>query len=100
MLVNYPGDWSHVYSPLLHAPWNGWTPTDWIFPFFLFIMGVAMPLSRQKAGERGADKKRLWIKIIRRTLVLFGLGLFLSGYPSFNWGTMRIPGVLQRVAGC
>ncbi|MCH7939606.1 MAG: DUF5009 domain-containing protein, partial [Candidatus Marinimicrobia bacterium] len=100
MLVNYPGDWSHVYSPLLHAQWNGWTPTDWIFPFFLFIMGVAMPLSRQRSGEGGADKKRLWIKIIRRTLVLFGLGLFLSGYPSFNWGTMRIPGVLQRIAVC
>ncbi len=100
MLVNYPGDWSHVYRPLLHAPWNGWTPTDWIFPFFLFIMGVAMPLSSQKAGERGADQKGLWVKIIRRTLVLFGLGLFLSGYPSFNWGTMRIPGVLQRIAVC
>ncbi|GAA4448572.1 DUF5009 domain-containing protein [Nibrella saemangeumensis] len=95
ILVNNPGDWGHVYAPLLHAPWHGWTPTDLIFPFFLFIVGVSItyalggPIGQQK-GVAG--------KILRRSLVLFGLGLFLNLFPKFDFATFRIPGVLQRIA--
>ncbi len=99
ILVNNPGDWSHVYRPLLHAEWNGWTPTDWIFPFFLFIMGVAMALSLRVRIET-ADRKAVWIKIIRRTVILFGLGFVLSAYPRFDLANVRIMGVLERIALC
>ena len=58
ILVNNPGDWAHVYGPLRHAQWNGWTPTDWIFPFFLFIMGVAMALSNKRRERGGAGPAR------------------------------------------
>jgi predicted acyltransferase len=91
VVVNNPGDWSNVYKPLLHAEWHGWTPTDLIFPFFLFIVGVAITLSR-KAGRPGA--------IVMRSAKLIGLGLFLNGFPWFNLGTIRIPGVLQRIGLC
>ncbi|MEE9466320.1 MAG: DUF5009 domain-containing protein [Candidatus Neomarinimicrobiota bacterium] len=100
ILVNNPGSWSHVYAPLLHAKWHGWTPTDWIFPFFLFIMGVAIPLSMSKYHGDPAERRALWLRIFRRTAILFGLGLFLYGYPHFDWAEIRIPGVLQRIAVC
>ena len=96
ILVNDPGDWSHVYPPLLHAKWHGWTPTDLVFPFFLFIMGVSMNFSMAKRGQ--TTRGRVYLKIIVRTLVLFGLGLFLNGFPFFELDTLRIPGVLQRIA--
>lgn len=92
VVVNNPGDWGHVYGPLLHAPWHGWTPTDMIFPFFLFIVGVSMTLSRSTMGDPR--------KIVRRGLIIIGLGLFLSGWPRFPFDTWRIPGVLQRIALC
>jgi predicted acyltransferase len=92
VIVNNPGDWNTVYAPLLHAEWHGWTPTDLIFPFFLFIVGAAIALSPASAGSmRG---------VVRRTAVIFGLGLFLAGFPFFNVGSWRIPGVLQRIALC
>jgi predicted acyltransferase len=97
ILVNNPGSWGHVYPPLLHAKWHGWTATDLIFPFFLFIVGVAITLSFQKHLEE-QDKKFLYLKILRRTIILFVLGLFLSGFPFFNLLKIRIPGVLQRIA--
>lgn len=108
ILVNNPGSWGSVYAPLRHAAWHGWTPTDLVFPFFLFIVGVAIPLSlgrRVEAGEGG----RLVPKLVRRAAVLLALGLFLSGYPFGLFGsrsfgalleTWRIPGVLQRIAVC
>jgi predicted acyltransferase len=96
ILVNNPGDWSHVYPPLLHAKWHGWTPTDLIFPFFLFIMGVSMNLSMAKRQQ--SSRGRIYLKILSRTLVLFGLGLFLNAFPAFDLGALRIPGVLQRIA--
>jgi predicted acyltransferase len=77
ILVNNPGSWSHVYPPLLHAPWHGWTPTDLIFPFFLFIVGVSITLSFSTNKENHAPRKDLYKKIIRRTIILFALGLFL-----------------------
>jgi predicted acyltransferase len=98
ILVNNPGSWSHVYAPLLHADWHGWTPTDLIFPFFLFIVGVAMPISFGKRLARGDSKRQLARHVVRRSLILFGLGLFMALFPTFSdWGTLRIPGVLQRI---
>ncbi len=100
ILVNNPGSWNNVYPPLLHAEWHGWTPTDFIFPFFLFIMGVAMPFSLGKRLERGDSQVQLFRKIVRRTFIIFFLGLFLNFYWDFNLQSLRIPGVLQRIAVC
>lgn len=92
VVVNNPGNWGQVYPPLLHAEWHGWTPTDLIFPFFLFIVGVSSSL--------GDPARRSWRPVLRRTAVLFGLGLFLSGFPFFALERWRMPGVLQRIAVC
>jgi len=100
VLVNNPGSWAHIYWPLGHAEWNGWTPTDLIFPFFLFIVGVAIPLGLGKRVERGDKFKDLFLKIAYRTVVIFLLGEFLAGFPYFQLSTIRIPGVLQRIAVC
>ena len=100
ILVNNPGSWSYVYAPLEHAKWNGWTPTDLVFPFFLFIVGVAMSFSFSKRIERGDLKVQLLQKIFKRTLIIFTIGLFLGLFPFFHFSTMRIPGVLQRIAIC
>ncbi len=102
ILVNNPGSWKYVYSPLRHAEWNGWTPTDLIFPFFLFIMGVAITLSLSKRKERGLSESKIINKILRRSLILFALGLILHLYPFYNFqiSRLRIPGVLQRIALC
>jgi predicted acyltransferase len=97
ILVNNPGSWSHVYPPLLHAEWHGWTPTDLIFPFFLFIVGVAMSFSVVARLERGEDRGRVFRKVIKRSLIIIALGLFLSAFPRFDLSAMRFPGVLQRI---
>jgi predicted acyltransferase len=98
ILVNNPGTWGNVYPPLRHAEWNGCTPTDLIFPFFLFIVGIAITLSLSKRKERGDNQKELLLNILRRSVILFLLGLVLSGFPYFDLSTIRIPGVLQRIA--
>ena len=101
ILVNNPGDWSRTFSPLLHAEWNGWTPTDLIFPFFLFVLGVAIPFAFAARIERsGGDLGPTYRQIVRRTIILFTLGLVLNWFPFFDvaWATARIPGVLQRIA--
>jgi predicted acyltransferase len=100
ILVNNPGNWKDVYRPLQHSGWNGCTPADLIFPFFLFIVGVAMALSFANRREPGRRQARLWRSIARRTLILFALGLALNGFPYYDWSTIRIPGVLQRIALC
>ena len=100
VLVNNPGSWSTIYWPLTHAEWHGWTPTDLVFPFFLFIVGVAIPIALGKRVGAGGSKRNLYLKIIRRTLIIFALGIFLAGFPYFNLSTIRIPGVLQRIAVC
>ena len=100
VLVNNPGTWQHVYWPLLHASWHGWTPTDFVFPFFLFIVGVAIPLAFGRRLETGGSKRDFYVKIVRRTLIIFAIGLFLSGFPDFGLAEYRIPGVLQRIAVC
>lgn len=92
VVVNNPGDWSQVYAPLLHAEWNGWTPTDLIFPFFVFILGVSVTLSKRSLQPVTV--------ILRRSALIFGLGLFLALYPRFDVTTVRIMGVLQRLALC
>jgi predicted acyltransferase len=81
ILVNNPGSWSYVYPPLEHARWHGWTPTDLIFPFFLFIVGVAMTLSFDKRLKRGDSRNELFVHVVRRSAVLFLLGLILAGFP-------------------
>lgn len=100
IMVNDPGSWSHVYPPLLHAKWHGWTFTDLVFPFFLFIVGVSIVYALSSQKEQNPQWKPIYKKIIRRTLILFGLGLFLGGFPFFDLATLRIPGVLQRIALC
>ena len=97
ILVNNPGSWGHVYAPLLHAPWHGWTPTDFIFPFFLFIVGVSMAFSFEKL-QATSSRSDIYKKVLKRTAILFALGLFLSGFPKYDLSTLRIPGVLQRIA--
>jgi predicted acyltransferase len=100
VLVNNPGTWAHIYWPLEHAEWDGWTPTDFVFPFFLFIVGVSITLSFARRVEKGADEWALFKNVLRRSLIIFGLGLLLSGFPFYNLHTIRIPGVLQRIAVC
>jgi predicted acyltransferase len=100
ILVNNPGSWKHVYAPLKHAEWHGWTPTDLVFPFFLFIVGISISLSFSKRIEQGIEKNELYLKIAKRSVILFGLGIALALFPHFNFVTIRIPGVLQRIALC
>src|SRR5580704_7914821 len=100
ILVTDPGTYSAVYWPLLHARWDGVTPTDMIFPAFLVIVGVATTLSFASRLERGASQKRLMIHVLRRSGILLLLGLLMNGFPDYYWHTIRIPGVLQRIALC
>ncbi len=97
ILVNNPGSWDSVYPPLLHAHWHGCTPTDLIFPFFLFIVGVSIHFAYQPKLSEGLTKNIL-IKILRRTAIIFLLGMMLALVPKFNFETVRIPGVLQRIS--
>lgn len=98
ILVNNPGSWSHIYSPLRHAPWHGCTPTDLIFPFFLFMVGVAIVYALSGARDARGGHSRVLLKVLRRSLVLFAIGLFLGLFPKFDFVHLRIPGVLQRIA--
>ena len=118
ILVNNPGSWAHIYPPLRHAAWHGLTPTDLVFPFFLFIVGVAVSLSFSRRLEAGATRGELVRKIAFRSVIIFSLGLFLNGFPfniplnatmaaEFSWSSipgslssLRIPGVLQRIGIC
>lgn len=100
VLVNNPGDWGNLYSQLEHAKWNGWTFTDSIFPFFLFITGVSMSLSLGRLAEAGADKPRLLAKLAKRACLIFLIGFILNYLPYFNLEKVRILGVLQRIAIC
>jgi predicted acyltransferase len=115
LLVNNPGNWNAIYWPLDHADWNGWTPTDLIFPFFLFIVGITTYLSlesRKARGDSGAELRR---QVLRRAAIIFALGLFLNWFPGFSVGHIagdpdflarvvrkllhvRVMGVLQRIA--
>lgn len=101
ILVNNPGSWNHVYAPLLHAEWHGLTPTDLIFPFFLFIVGMSITLAYSKRKNQGVGVDE-YKKITYRTIKLIVLGLILAGFtisfPFFkDFSTLRWPGVLQRI---
>jgi predicted acyltransferase len=100
ILVNNAGNWNAVYGPLKHADWHGWTMTDLVFPFFLFIVGVSLTLSFAKRIARGDTRAALFGQVIRRSLIIFLLGLLLAGFPYFDFSKIRIPGVLQRIAIC
>jgi predicted acyltransferase len=115
ILVNNPGTWSHIFDPLEHAPWHGLTPTDLVFPFFLFAVGNAMAFVMPRLQAAGAGS--FWKKVIKRSLLIFAIGLFLNWWPFFRWqggelefiswtwintqgnlSGVRIMGVLQRIA--
>ncbi|TDQ09742.1 acyltransferase family protein [Pedobacter metabolipauper] len=104
ILVNNPGSWGHIYAPLEHAEWNGCTPTDLVFPFFLFIVGVSIAYAMGSKKEDPAIHSKIILKAFKRALILFGLGLFLSLFPKVftdpvdAFQHVRIPGVLQRIA--
>jgi predicted acyltransferase len=101
ILVNDPGNGPTAYWPLKHSQWNGWTPTDLVFPFFLFIMGAAMAFSLRSRRERGDSPPKLMAHVLWRGLVLFALGLLLNGFPNhYHLSSLRIYGVLQRIALC
>jgi predicted acyltransferase len=98
IIVNDPGSWQYVYPPLKHSEWNGCTPTDLVYPFFLFIVGISMYFSLKKYGNElngGAS-----LRILRRTITIFAIGLFLTIFPHFgmDYSKLRIMGVLQRIA--
>ncbi len=107
ILVNNPGSWSHIYAPLEHAEWNGCTPTDLVFPFFLFIVGVSIAYAMGSKKTDPSTHRKTIFKALKRGLTLFGLGLVLAffprDFPKFfedpitPFQTLRIPGVLQRI---
>ena len=108
ILVNNPGSWAHIFSPLGHASWHGSTPTDLVFPFFLFAVGNALSFVMPKLQNAGAAE--FWSKVIKRTVLIFAIGLFLNWSPFVKWSdtglvfkqweNVRILGVLQRIAIC
>ncbi|SFE26850.1 acyltransferase family protein [Thermophagus xiamenensis] len=96
--VNNPGSWKYIYAPLRHSSWHGCTPTDLVFPFFLFVVGVSMFFSFSKYGN--TLNKESFKRLGRRTLLIFAIGLFLNSFPQWDrdYSTLRIMGVLQRIA--
>jgi predicted acyltransferase len=117
LLVNNPGTWSAIYPPLEHAKWHGWTPTDLIFPFFLFIVGITTELSLRARRARGDDESAIVRQIFKRAGLIFLFGLILAAFPFYTWAAiaenptpsfldrvvhrfehLRVLGVLQRIA--
>jgi predicted acyltransferase len=99
IVVNTPGTWAHAYPPLLHAEWHGWTATDTIFPFFLFIVGVSMAISFARRVSQGAARRELLLHSVKRGAIIFGMGFALNvlSFFLFHKEHVRIPGVLQRI---
>lgn len=94
VLVNNPGTWSAIYGPLKHAEWHGITPTDYVFPFFLFIVGVAIPIALSKRVAAGITRDTYY-KIFTRSLLIFALGIVMSAIPFFNFAETTIPFALK-----
>jgi len=100
LLVNNPGTWSAIFPPLEHAEWNGWTPTDLIFPFFLFIVGITTYLSLTARRARGDDDSAIVKQILRRGLIIYLLGFAMAMFPFYQWGSidaMPNPGAWDRI---
>ena len=100
ILVNNHGNENATYWPLEHADWNGWTPTDLVFPIFLFLVGITTVLSSASRIARGESRGSLFWHALRRAVILFVLGILIHGFPSYPLATLRIYGVLQRIAIC
>jgi len=100
ILVTDPGTYSAVFPPLLHAAWQGATPTDMIFPAFLFIAGVSIVFSTHARLRRGVTRAQLVAHILRRAILLIVLGLLVNGFPTYDLHHLRLPGILQRIALC
>jgi predicted acyltransferase len=100
ILVNNGGSGKYSYHQLEHSPWNGWTLTDLVFPSFLFIAGISIVFSTESRLGRGESKGTLRLHVLKRSVILFLLGLVVNGFPLFHLGTLRIYGVLQRIAIC
>jgi predicted acyltransferase len=100
ILVNNNGDGAHAYWALKHADWNGFTPTDLVFPTFLFLVGISTVFSTQSRLAQGASKQSLFMHTVRRTVIIFLLGLLVNSFPHFNPHTLRFYGVLPRIAIC
>ena len=98
LIVNNPGSWGHIYPVFKHTKWHGFMGADWIFPFFIFIIGFAIPISISHQLSKGKSLFVVSGRILKRSIFLFLLGIFLNAFPDFNWGNVRIPGVLQRIA--
>jgi predicted acyltransferase len=98
VLVNNPGSWAYVYPPLDHAEWNGCTFTDLIFPFFLFAAGLALTISLASRAQAGSGRPALYRGLARRAAIIFLIGLVLNLIPAFSFSTVRVLGVLQRIA--
>ena len=110
LLVNDPGNWGHIFPPLEHAAWNGWTPTDLVFPFFLFIVGITTHLSFAARRARGDDDAAIRRQLLKRAALIVLFGLLLNWFPFYSWDPafvgnrftdrllhVRIPGILQRI---
>ena len=98
ILVNNPGDWGNIYAPLEHSKWNGCTPTDLVFPFFLFIVGVSIAYALGNKKEDSSQHQKIILQAARRALIIFVLALLLNLIPSFDFAHIRILGVLPRIA--
>ena len=98
IVVNTPGSWEQVYPPLRHAEWHGLTPTDLVFPFFLFMVGISITLALGKRVEQGVPTAPLVGKIVKRTFIIYALGIFLALFPDFDFANLRVVGVLPRIA--
>ncbi len=100
ILVNNNGNNDLAFHALNHSVWNGFTPTDLVFPTFLFSMGISMVMSFSVRKKHGATATQQLVSIVRRFALLVLLGLIVNGFPYFNLSTLRIYGVLQRIAVC
>ena len=100
ILVNDPGDWGHVYAPLEHAPWNGFTPTDLVFPMFLFLVGCSVVFSVQSRLAHAVPRATIALQILRRAATIFAIKMFLTAFPHLHLTHLRIFGVLTRIALC